>query len=120
MVHSDHHSLHWLFTTTEPSSLLTRWRLQLAEFEFTIAYKKGADNHHADALSRLLTGSPTVEDEDEEEIPALNSKGKYNRKSEKDRDVDNGFIESDYNDVDELLALQEPSAPQPNLSLIHI
>ena len=71
VVHSDHHALHWLFTITEPSSRLTHWRLRLAEFDFTITYKKGADNHQVDALSRLLTGSATVEDDDEEEIPAL-------------------------------------------------
>lgn len=33
-------------------------------------YKKGKENHHADALSRLLTGSPT-EDDDNDEIPAF-------------------------------------------------
>ena len=37
--------------------------------------QKGADTHHADALALLLTGSPTVEDDDEEEIPAFNPKG---------------------------------------------
>ena len=112
VVHSDHHALHRLFTITEPSSRLTRWRLRLAEFDFTMAYKKGADNHHADALSRLLTGSPTVEDDDEEEIPAFNPKGEYNRKSEQDHDDEISFIENDYNDFDELLPLQKPSAPQ--------
>ena len=75
VVHPDHHALHWLFTITEPSSRLTRWRFRLVEFDFTISYKKGAENHNSDDLSRLLTGSTTVEDEDEEEIPAFKPKG---------------------------------------------
>ena len=75
MVHSDHHAIHWLFIITEPSSRLTRWRLRVAEFDFTIAYKKGAENNHADPLSMLLTGSRTIKDEDEEDIPAFNRKG---------------------------------------------
>ena len=60
VVHSDHHALHWLFTISEPSARLKRWRLILSEFDYTIAYKKGKDNHHADAMLRILTGSPTI------------------------------------------------------------
>ena len=95
MVHSDHHDLHWIITITEPSGRLTRWRLRLAEFDFTFAYKIGAENHQTDALSRLLTGSPPIEDEDEEDIPDLNPKREYNRKIETDRDYEIAFIERD-------------------------
>ena len=49
------------------------------ELDFTIAHKKCADHHHADFLSRLLTASPTVEEEDEEEIPTFNDNGEYKR-----------------------------------------
>ena len=63
-VYTDHNSLNWLFNITEPSGRLTRWRLRLAEFNFSIKYKKGADNHHADALSRILAGSLTVNDDE--------------------------------------------------------
>ena len=70
VVHSAHHSLRWLFNIVEPSGRLTRWRLLLAEFNFKVAYKKGADNHHADALSRLLSGSPTIH-ENYDEIPTF-------------------------------------------------
>ena len=55
---------------TEPSSRLTRWRLRLFEFNFEVRYNKGRDNHYSDALSGLLTGSPT-EDDDIDDIPAF-------------------------------------------------
>ena len=73
VVHSDHHALHWMFTITEPSARLTRWQLILAEYSFSIAYKEGKDNHHADAMSRLLTGSPTTTNDDYDDIPAFSS-----------------------------------------------
>lgn len=36
-----------------PSSKLTRMRLDLEEFDFTIEYVKGKDNSGADALSQI-------------------------------------------------------------------
>ena len=41
-----------------PSGLLMRWRLRLAEYEFEIKYKLGKLNTQFDALSRLYTESP--------------------------------------------------------------
>lgn len=59
-----------MLNITDPSSRITGWRLRLAEFDFEVGFKKGKDNQHADALLRLLTESPTVED-DEDEIPSF-------------------------------------------------
>lgn len=59
-VFKNHHALNWLFNITDPYRRLTRWILRLAEFDFKMKYKKGANNHHTDGLSRLLTGSSTV------------------------------------------------------------
>jgi len=36
-----------------PSSKLTRIRLELEEFDFTVEYLKGKDNYVADALLRI-------------------------------------------------------------------
>jgi len=36
-----------------PSSKLTRMRLELEEYDFTVEYLKGKDNYIADALSRI-------------------------------------------------------------------
>lgn len=37
----------------DPGSRLLRWRLQLEEYDYEIAYKKGSSNTNADALSRI-------------------------------------------------------------------
>ena len=47
----------------------------VVELDFIIAYNKGAENHHDDEISQLLTGSPTVEEEDEKEVIGFNQKG---------------------------------------------
>lgn len=53
LVKSDHKPLTYLFSLKNPSSKLTRMRLDLEEFDFEIEYIKGKDNCGADALSRI-------------------------------------------------------------------
>lgn len=53
IVKSDHKPLTYLFSMKNPSSKLTRMRLDLEEFDFEVEYIKGKDNVGADALSRL-------------------------------------------------------------------
>jgi len=50
---TDHRALNWLFNIKHPGSRLTRWRLNLAEYEYEIHFKPGASNTDADALSRI-------------------------------------------------------------------
>lgn len=50
---TDHKPLQWLMNLKESNSRLTRWRLKLAEYSYSITYKKGAANTNADALSRI-------------------------------------------------------------------
>lgn len=52
-VRSDHRPLVYLFGIKDPSSKLTRIRLELSEYNFTIEHIKGKDNVAADALSRI-------------------------------------------------------------------
>lgn len=52
-VKSDHRPLAYLFGTKNPSSKLTRMRLDLEEFDFEIEYIKGKENTGPDALSRI-------------------------------------------------------------------
>lgn len=47
-----------------------RLRLRLAEIHFDIKHEKRSYNEHADTLSELLTGSPTVANDDDS-IPAF-------------------------------------------------
>lgn len=52
-VKTDHNPLVHLFSMKDPSSKLTRMRLDLEEFNFDIEYVKGRDNVGPDALSRI-------------------------------------------------------------------
>jgi hypothetical protein len=57
LVRSDHRPLIYLFGLKDPSSKLTRLRLDLEEYNFSVEHIKGKDNVGADALSRM-----TIED----------------------------------------------------------
>lgn len=50
---TDHKPLQWIMNIKEPNSRLTRWRLKLSEYDYTVVYKKGKNNTNADALSRV-------------------------------------------------------------------
>lgn len=50
---TDHKPLQWVMNLKEPNSRLTRWKLKLSEYDFTVVYKKGQANTNADALSRV-------------------------------------------------------------------
>lgn len=41
----------------DPTSKLTRMRLDLEDYQFTVEYLKGKDNHVAEALSRVSIGN---------------------------------------------------------------
>lgn len=50
---TDHKPLSWLFGVKDPGARLTRWRLQLKEYNYNIIYKPGTQNTNSDALSRI-------------------------------------------------------------------
>ena len=52
-IFTDHKPLQWMMNMKEPNSRLTRWKLRLSEYDFTVVYKKGRSNTNADALSRI-------------------------------------------------------------------
>ena len=51
---TDHKPLTWLFNVKDPGSRLMRWKLKLAEYDYSIEYKTGKTNKNADALSRMF------------------------------------------------------------------
>lgn len=53
LVRSDHKPLVYLFSLKDPSSRLTRIRLDLEEYSFELVHIKGTENVVADALSRI-------------------------------------------------------------------
>lgn len=70
-VYTDHDSLHWLLTIDDPSRLLIRFGLRLAEFYFEVKYKKGKINTQADELSRLYTAVEKIPQDDDDDIPVF-------------------------------------------------
>lgn len=60
IIKTDHRPLVYLFSMKNPSSKLTRMRLDLEEFEFTVIYVQGRLNVGADALSRIQIDSETL------------------------------------------------------------
>lgn len=58
---TDHKPLSWLFGVKDPGARLTRWRLQLEEYDYNIIYKPGTQNTNTDALSRIGVTRTTLE-----------------------------------------------------------
>lgn len=54
IVNSDHKPLIYLYNLKNPSSRLSRIRLELEECDFEIRYVRGKDNVVADVLSRII------------------------------------------------------------------
>lgn len=50
LVRTDHHSLQWLWRSTNPRVI--RWRLTLAEYSFSIIYQRGTAHAHVDIFTR--------------------------------------------------------------------
>ena len=53
LIKTDHRPLTYLFSMKNPTSKLTRMRLDLEEFDYTVEYLRGKNNYVADALSRI-------------------------------------------------------------------
>lgn len=53
VIKTDHKPLIWLNKTSNPSTRLVRWRLELVEYNYEIIYKSGRSNCNADSLSRI-------------------------------------------------------------------
>lgn len=61
-VKTDHRPLVYLFSMKNPSSKLTRMRVDLEEFDFDVQYVPGKTNYGADALSRIKIDSETLKE----------------------------------------------------------
>lgn len=54
-VRTDHNALQWMLNISDPYSRLSRQRLTLAEFSFTVTYRSSRVHQVPSALSRLLS-----------------------------------------------------------------
>jgi len=59
IVQSDHRNLSWINKSVMPQ--LTRWRLRLQDFDFSIEYYEGSKNVCADGLSRMMVDDSDIE-----------------------------------------------------------
>ena len=57
---TDHKSLSWLMTQPLVKGRLANWAYKLRNYDFSIIYRKGAENHIADLLSRAVLGVTVV------------------------------------------------------------
>lgn len=71
LVQSDHKPLVYLYKLKETNAKLTRLRLELAEFNFSIEHIKGKENVVADALSRIHINEIRSEKETEKDLNEL-------------------------------------------------
>lgn len=56
ILHTDHHSLKWLMTISDPSGRLARWSLLVQQYDFKIKHRPGVAHRNADA--QLLSRHP--------------------------------------------------------------
>jgi len=69
LIRTDHQAISWIYSTTDSSGRLMRWRLRLSEYTFDMVYKPGASYHLPEFLSRASTVAPTEDIYDD--IPCL-------------------------------------------------
>ena len=51
LIRTDHQALSWIYSSTDSSGRLMRWRLRLSEYTLDMQYKPGASHHAPDFLS---------------------------------------------------------------------
>jgi hypothetical protein len=79
---TDQVALKWLLSLKEPSGRLERWRLRLAEYEFTIQYRPSMKNSLADGCSCVISNESDAAVYDDN-IPCLTME-----EEEESRDTD--------------------------------
>ena len=59
---TEHNPLVWFQNSKDPCSRVTRWKLNLAEYDFDVTYKAEKTNTNADAISRNPIGIVNIND----------------------------------------------------------
>ena len=69
LIRTDHQALRWIYSTTDASGRLMRWRLRLSEYTFDMQFKPGASHHAPDFLFR--TDNDSAIEDINDDIPCL-------------------------------------------------
>lgn len=110
-LYTEHATLNWLLTITEPSGGFTSWRLCLSEFDFEVKYKTWKANAQADPLSRLQTIGGTAQHH-LDDFPA------FDTQEEEDLSAARGTVDDTY--ANNFYATTENTADDPMLQPITI
>ncbi|CAH1720138.1 unnamed protein product [Aphis gossypii] len=94
---TDHRPLTYLFGIKDASSQLMRWRLQLADYDYTIKYRAGPEHSNADCLSRIrvIQTDQTVDNKTFGEFRTAEDKPIFNSKIVEVNDSISKAIESE-------------------------
>lgn len=96
-VKSDHKPLIYLFKLKDPSSKLTRIRLELEEYNFTVEHIRGKENVVADALSRI-----SIDDlknlKEEVDIFAMTTRSKTRKMTNENKNITENNTNTSTND----------------------
>lgn len=95
LVETDHKPLEWIYKAKDSFNKLYRWRVQLADYNFTVIYKPGKYNVNADALSRIRpTNTMPIP-----EINVITRTGKNTKETQKENYTKNiNITEKSYDD----------------------
>lgn len=107
LVKTDHRPLVYLFSIKNPSSRLTRMRVDLEEFVFDVEYVQGKLNVGADALSRISIDSETLKNIQTLIVQTRASSKKLKEKDREPTQNSNDMPEPDQLNAYEALNLSE-------------
>lgn len=97
---TDHRPLIYLFNMSNPSSRLTKFRLCLEEYDFTVEYLKGKENAAADALSRIEISSTELKSMTNN-VMSVMTRAQKKRMEEQKQVNDSGSTGSSYDWTDQ-------------------
>ena len=86
ILRTDHEALKWIHTIEEPKGMILRWLETLANYNFTVQFRRGKQHGNADALSR-------VEHAEELDMAMVNDDGHENPGIAALRMVDSSLLE---------------------------
>lgn len=101
-VRTDHRPLVFLFGMKNPTSKLTRMRLDLEEYDFVVEYIKGKNNTGADALSRIVITSDELKSDNILVVNTRSITQKQRNIRQQDGNIPNNTLSEQSQELDHL------------------